>query len=221
MPKLFLYKAKNSNIVAILRRGKQRKEWQLIRWDIEMDNFQEGQWLMNKMIHPRYSSISPDGKYFFYHYWNHGQYSKDAVFSKIPNFTAEYYGTWNTYYQDCTFTNDNNGVVSLEDQFIKRKADTELELVLRKDINKDIILPTGYVGLRNHDKFLDAQGNTIVDNTLVGKCIDYKFDEYYEQYATFTDMKGRVITVKEGVLYADSNVLLDTTNNTFTAVDPV
>jgi hypothetical protein len=202
MPKLFLYKAKNSNIVAILRRDKQRKEWQLIRWDIEVDNFQEGQWLINKMIHPRYSSISPDGKYFFYHYWNHGQYSQDAVFSKIPNFTAEYYGTWNTYYQDCTFTNDNKGVVSFEDQFIKRNVDTKLELVLRKDTNTDIILPTGYVGLKN-------------DDTLAGKCNNY------EQHATFTDMKGRVITVKEGVLYANGIVLLDTTNNTFTAVGPV
>lgn len=201
MPKLFLYKAKNTNIVAILRRDKQRKEWQLIRWDIEMDNFQEGQWLINKMIHPRYSSISPDGKYFFYHYWNHGQYSQDAVFSKIPNFTAEYYGTWNTYYQDCTFTNDNKGVVSFEDQFIKRNVDTKLELVLRKDTNKDIIIPTGYVGLKN--------------DTLAGKCNNY------EQHATFTDMKGRVITVKEGVLYANGIMLLDTTNNTFIAVDPV
>ena len=107
MPKLFLYKAKDANIIAILRRGAKRKEWQLILWNIENDIFQEGQWLMNKMIHPRYCSISPNGKYFFYHYWNHGQYSEDAVYSKLPNFTAEYYGTWNTYYQDCSFTHDN------------------------------------------------------------------------------------------------------------------
>ena len=69
MPKLFLYKARDANVVAILRRSKKRYEWQLIKWiiDEENDKFEMGQWLVGKMIHPRYSSISPDGKYFWYH----------------------------------------------------------------------------------------------------------------------------------------------------------
>jgi hypothetical protein len=197
MPKLFLYKAKDADIIAILRRGEnKRKEWQLILWNTDNDTFQEGQWLMNKMIHPRYCSISPNGEYFFYHYWNHGQYSEDAVFSKLPNFTAEYYGTWNTYYQDCSFTYDNKGVVSLENQFVKRKLDTNLELVLRKEIDMNTIVPCGYIGIKE-DEFLQ-------DNIL-----------------TFVDTKGRNIKVKDGVLYDDDTVLLDTTNNTFAPVKPV
>jgi len=222
MPKLFMYKAKNADIVAILRRGDKRKTWQLIRWDITSDTFQEGQWLMNKMIHPRYSAISPDGKYFFYHYWENGQYSDDAVFSKIPNFTAEYYGTWNTYYQDCSFTNDGKGVYSLEKQFVKRNNNTELELVLRNNVDKDDIVLTGYVGTRDYySKFLTADGNMELDETLPKFSGDYKFDEYYEKHASFIDMKGRNITVKEGILYADGEILLDTTNNAFKPVEPI
>jgi hypothetical protein len=222
MVKLFMYKAKDANIVAILRRGKYRKEWQMIRWDIDNDTFQEGQWLMNKMIQPRYCSISPDGKYFFYHYWDRGQYSTDAVFSKIPNFTAEYYGEWNTYYNVCSFTNDNKGVVSLSDQFVKRNMNTMLELVLRKDIDKNDIIHIGYVGLRNHkNEFLKDNNMMEHDDSIDCPVYDYKFDEYYEKHATFTDVKGRIITINEGKLYADGNVILDTTNNSFVSVTPV
>jgi hypothetical protein len=217
-----MYKAKDANIVAILRRGKNRKEWQMIRWNIENDTFQEGQWLMNKMIAPRYCSISPDGKYFFYHYWDKGQYSTDAVFSKIPNFTAEYYGEWNTYYNVCSFTNNNIGVVSLSDQFVKRNPNTELQLVLHKDTDKNEIVHVGYLGLRNHNnEFLNDNNMMESDDSIDCPVYNYKFDEYYEKHATFTDIKGRIITIKDGKLYADDNIILDTTNNCFVSVGPV
>ena len=206
MTKLFLYKAKNANIIAILRRGVKRKEWQLILWNTLDDTFQEGQWLINKMIHPRYCSISPDGKYFFYHYWDRGQYSQDAVFSKLPNFTAEYYGTWNTYYEECSFTNDNKGVVSLDYQFSKRNSNTMLEVVLRKDIDKDSIIKCGYIGCLNSSVYDDIKVNDFSEKN---------------NYLTYIDMKDRVIKVKNGILYADDIILLDTTNNTFIQVKPI
>ena len=209
MPKLFLYKAKDNNIIAILRRGIKRKEWQLILWNTLDDTFREGQWLINKMIHPKYCSISPDGEYFFYHYWDRCKYSEDAVFSKLPNFTAEYYGTWNTYYPNCTFTDDNKGVIVYDDQFAKRRADTELELVLRNNINVNNLSNPSYIGFRNGNKFLNANGDMVEDNML---------KESYEKHASFIDMKGRVITIKDGILYANSEILLDTTNNTFKAM---
>jgi hypothetical protein len=59
------------------------------------------------------------------------------------------------------------------------------------------------------------------DDSIDYPVYDYKFDEYYEKHATFTDVKGRVITINEGKLYADGNVILDTTNNTFTAKEAI
>lgn len=203
MPKLFLYKAQNADVIAILRRGNSnRKEWQLILWNTANDTFQDGQWLMNKMIHPRYCSISPNGEYFSYHYWMGGRYSEDAGFSKLPNFTAEYYGTWNTYYTDFTFTHDNKGVVSLENQFGKRNPNTQLELVLRKNIDKSNIIECGYIGLKK-------------DNILV--------TEYSDETnsLSFIDTKGRNIKVKDGIIYLNDMILLDTTNNKFVPVEPI
>lgn len=223
MPKLFLYKARDANVVAILRRSKKRYEWQLIKWIIDEeknDKFEMGQWLVGKMIHPRYSSISPDGKYFWYHYWE-GAYGEDAVFSKLPNFTAEYYGRWNTYFQDCGFTEDGKGVMSLQDQFTKRRP-TDLELVLRKDIHPNSFLPIGYLGLENYNyEFLNEEGKFEKDTELDSKLIDYNFDDLYEKHATFVDCKGRTITIKDGILYADGEVLLDTTNHKFIPVKPI
>lgn len=218
MPKLFLYKAKNANIVAILRRSCKRSEWQLIKWNIETDTFEMGQWLKGKMIHPRYSAISPDGNYFFYHYWDRCQYSEDAVFSKLPNFTAEYYGKWNTYYSSCSFTEDSKGVISLPEQFQMRK-ETNLKLVLRNEADPEKIVSEGYIGKRNHkNEFLDSDGKMNLDDTL--KNTYEKFDEYYEKYATFIDCKGRSITIKEEILYANGEVLLDTTNHKFECIKP-
>lgn len=220
MPKLFLYKAKNANIVAILRRSCKRMEWQLIKWHIETDTFEMGQWLKGKMIHPIYSSISPDGNYFFYHYWEDHGYSEDAVFSKLPNFTADYYGTWNTYYENCSFTEDGKGVVSFPSQFQKKRP-TDLELVLRKDVDSLNIIKNGYIGTRNRDnEFLDSDGKMNTDDTLP-KLRDYKYNEYYEKHSSFVDFKGRVITIKDGILYADREILLDTSEHKFECVKPL
>lgn len=224
MVKLFLYKARDTNVVAILRRSKKRYEWQLIKWTIgeEKDNFEMGQWLIGKMIHPRYSSISPDGNYFWYHYWEGGNYGEDAVFSKLPNFTADYYGRWNTYFQDCGFTEDGKGVISLENQYNKRRY-TSLELVLRKDVHPDSILNSGYLGFRRseyNNEFLNAENKFETDDEVKSSTY-YDYDELYENHATFVDCKGRKITIKEGILYADEKVLLDTTEHKFEPVKPV
>lgn len=227
MPKLFLYKAKDANIVAILRRGgKKRREWQLIKWDIDTDNFQMGQWL-NKMVFPMYSSISPDGKYFSYVY----DYDQ-SVFSKLPNFTAEYYSRSSSLmWYDFNFSVDGRGIEKREGQYNKRNKDTELELVDYKEVNKEDYIPSGYIGARNPRNhkdwikgdvvFRNVNGENVLDESLGKDSVrDHKFDEYYEKYATFVDSKGRTITIKEGVLYADGEVLLDTTNHKFECVKP-
>lgn len=93
MGKLFLFKAQNANIVLIVRRGNKRKQWQLIKWDLETDQFTFGQWLLNKLLWVEGCSISPCGKYF---YWIYETYYPNFVthagISLIPNFTAIMYG---------------------------------------------------------------------------------------------------------------------------------
>ncbi len=99
--KLFLYKAAQANVVAILRRGPDRETWELIRWDLDTDTFTEGQWLLKKQMNGKYAAISPCGRYFAYHY---NIYTKESsachgVISALPNFTALYFnedhfGNW-------------------------------------------------------------------------------------------------------------------------------
>lgn len=225
MPKLFLYKAKDANVVAILRRGeKKRREWQLIKWDIDTDNFNMGQWL-TKMVFPMYSSISPDGNYFSYVY----DYN-EAVFSKLPNFTAEYYsGNSSLMWYDFNFSTDGRAIEKYEGQYLKRNQNTQLELADAKEVDRTEWLPSGYIGARNPRNsnnerlrgdtvFRNANGENVIDETLGKHAGNHKFDDYYEKYATFVDSRGRIITIKEGVLYADGEVLLDTTNNKFECV---
>jgi hypothetical protein len=90
-PKLFLYKARDAPIVAILRRGSVKTDWQLIRWNTETDEFTEGQWLTKAVMNGAYCSISPDGRYFAYHYSSlreENRWKSYAVVSEIPYFTA-------------------------------------------------------------------------------------------------------------------------------------
>jgi hypothetical protein len=229
MPKLFLYKAKDENVVAILRRGEyKRREWQLIKWDIDTDTFQMGQWLTKKMVFPMYSSISPDGKYFSYVY----DYD-EAVLSKLPNFTAEYYsGNSSFMWYDFNFSRDGRAIEKYQNQYLKRNQHTELELVYHKEVDRSEWLPSGYIGARNPRNnhrsdtvFRNVNGENIVDDMKQEESnsisCSTSFDDYYEKHATFVDSKGRTITIKKGILYADGEVLLDTTDHKFEQVLPI
>lgn len=88
--KIYLYKARDKNVVAILRRGLRRQDWALIRWNLEDNTFQRGQWLMGKRMNPTHLCISPDGKFFGYSYsvYGRGGYECYGVVSRIPEFTS-------------------------------------------------------------------------------------------------------------------------------------
>lgn len=187
--KLHLYKASQANKAVILRQGKQRKEWELILWDLDTDTFTEGQWLMNKMIDAKTAAISPNGLYFAYGYDTYGGedgWQSVGVASKLPNFTAEYFSgyTGGRIWYSPHF--DINGKL-VQSSYVKKNAATALETITWDELGRD------------KSKFADS---------------GYKGD-------SFTDPKGRVIKAVEGKLFADEELLYDTTNHVFHQVQPM
>lgn len=144
-PKLFLYKAQDAPIVVILRRGIKRTTWELIRWNLETDTFQEGQWLLHKHMNGRYCSLSPDGTYFSYHYDTYGksgEWTCHSVVSLVPNFTAlyfcvEHHGNW----EEIQFAED--GCIVFDSSRLEKKSDIDIPVVKWK---KGLaIAPSGYI----------------------------------------------------------------------------
>lgn len=193
-PKLYLYKASHANIVAILRKGKGRSEWELIKWDLDTDTFQDGQWLLRKQVDADSAAISPYGDYFAYGYDIYGlrDWESVGVVSKLPNFTAEYFAkftggrVWYSPRFDPInrlvnhYINQNN---NKEPFFEKRNLTTKLEEV--QLTQNHLYADPGYMG------------------------------------QSFTDPKGRRITSIEGKLFADGELIYDTTNHVFREVKPI
>ena len=173
-PKLYLYKARDTNIVAILRRGLQRDDWELIKWNLDTDTFTEGQWLTHKHMNGKYCAISPDGKYFAYHYKEYTKniYTAQAAISKLPNFTAIYYtdqfpGNWDSV----GFNTDNSVCVSPEKGWQLKTEDSELKI---NPVQEFI-----------HNGYIHSE--------------------------VWIDPKGRSITTEKGKLYANGQLIYDTT----------
>ena len=155
-PKLYLYKARDEPIVAILRRGLQRDEWELIKWDLDTDTFTEGQWLTHKQMNGKYCAISPNGKYFAYHYHEYTKqvWSASAVISKLPNFTAIYFtdkfpGNWDSV----GFNTDNSVCVAPEKGWELKIPDSDL-----KTSFVQTFIPNGYI---SSEVWIDTRGRSI------------------------------------------------------------
>jgi hypothetical protein len=188
-PKLFLHKARDAPIVAILRRS-DKTNWELIKWDIRTDTFTEGQWLLGKSMNGKYPLLSPDGQLFSYHYdiYHKGDWKCEGAVSLLPNFTALYFcgdhmGNW----EEIGFGED--GHLVFEPTRLLKRGDLELPI-------------------RKYDKNLPNMPRTHID-----------FEELDGHY--WLDPKGRKITTKDGILYADGKVLYDTTEHVFEARKPV
>jgi len=84
--KLYIYFGKSPYHVALVLR-RQGREWQMIRWDTDTDEFTEGQWLKHARINIADSRMSETGELFRccakYHSW-----TAYRTISKIPYFTA-------------------------------------------------------------------------------------------------------------------------------------
>ncbi len=187
--KLFLYKAAQANVVAILRSGPDRETWELIRWDLDTDTFTEGQWLLKKYMKGNNAAISPCGRYFAYHYDVYGyvkgkqNWACHGVVSALPNFTALYFnekhlGNW----EDIRFTQKGE----INGPPMVKKGNVEIPFVH----HTTPVIPSGYVS--GYTAGFIAETN-------------------------WTDPKGRVITTVDGKLLADGAVLYDTTDHVFIA----
>ncbi len=155
-PKLYLYKARDAPIVAILRRGLQRDEWELIKWDLETDTFTEGQWLTHKQMNGKYCAISPNGEYFAYIYNEYTKkvYSTKGVISKLPNFTAIYYTDRFPGYWDTVGFNTDNSVCVADEHYWQRKTqDSELKTSSCKEY-----VQSGYI---DSEVWIDPKGRSI------------------------------------------------------------
>lgn len=131
--KIFMYKAADAPIVAILLRGVKRTHWKLIRWDLDTDTFIEGQWLMNKSMNGAYASISPSGEYFSYSYSIYpktvgSEYECHCAVSKLPNFTALYFNKNHYLGYRLGFTADNK-IVYISDYTMEKKGAIDIPIV--------------------------------------------------------------------------------------------
>ena len=182
-PKLFLYKARDVPIVAILRRGSVKTDWQLIRWNTETDEFTEGQWLTKAVMNGAYCSISPDGRYFAYQYASlreENRWKSCAVVSEIPYFSA-------------TLITENH--VGMWDAIAFRKCG----LLMHTRAEKGFIMKRwNNIGI-----------SRVYDTSLIytGLC-----------KSTFTDMRGRSISVVDETICADGQIIYDTSGHVFQEV---
>lgn len=214
MTKLHLYKARDKNIVVILR-GYKKTEWEMIRWNLDNDTFTEGQWLRNKHLDPKSAAISPNGEYFVYGYDVYGQavgkgWQSVGVASKVPYFTADYFQEYTGGRIWFPYTHfDENG----------RLVDTGTTAKLFQSMSEPFEIVEQYK-LRNPGTTLEK----VNDFTLVKLNGQYKIHSsiarinsgYTQQ--SFTDPKGRLITSEEGKLFANGELLYDTTDHVFRCV---
>jgi hypothetical protein len=184
--KLFLYKAQDANTAVLLRRGIYKTDWEMIHWSMDTDEFTRGQWLCGATMNGAKQSISPDGRYFGYHYsdYRNGRYDCFGVVSRIPMFTASVFmpnfaGEWETI----EWTRDNTVVCNYTDWELRT---SEINVV--RKTKETPVIPGGYIDLQNR---------------------------------TWTDTRGRSISVDAGILLADGAILLDTTADKFREVSPV
>lgn len=180
MTKLFLYKARDTPIVAILRRDTIKTNWELIVWNTETDTFVRGQWLTKAIMNGAYNSISPDGRYFGYFYSSTREaYKSYAVVSEIPYFTASlitenHAGCWDA------LSFDTDGAV-IHTQATK-----------------------GFLKKRLCDLPISAHFN--------------ESNRYTGYVKSFTDSRGRTITVSDTAILANGEMIYDTKRHAFQSV---
>lgn len=186
IPKLWLYKASNAPIVAILRRDENR-DWLLIKWELETDTFTEGQWLRKKKINPHYCSISPNGKYFGYSYTDYHDLEAHIIISKIPYFTAEYYSNsaWGSYVY---FTKTGEFMSNIQ---LEKRGDEEITQI---PLNQDLI----------HESYV------IIDKQYKKEAESHMYNVKYD----FTYNKKK-ITVEDENIKVEDEIKYETTGKKF------
>ena len=88
--RLHLFFASDNDRAVILRQGPTR-QYRMILWNRDTDQFEDGQWIKNKIYVER-CALSPDGQHFLYFIldgkWNSDAMGSYSVLSKPPYWTA-------------------------------------------------------------------------------------------------------------------------------------
>ena len=202
--KIYLYKARDADVVAILRRGLRRQDWHLMKWtfesidlstlrvsrgltdsaDLSTLRVSRGQWLMGKWMTPANLCISPDGKFFGYNYsiYGKGGYECYGVVSRLPEFTAVAVGDdWPGAWDLVRFNADGSLSERMYDHQSWRLKGVAEDLKIEPRAGK--LAPTGFI--HPSDSWVDPLGRRItVDGYQIladGVCIldttDYVFEE--------------------------------------------
>ncbi len=177
MTKLFIFKVENVNVALIVRKETKNKKqnWQLIKWNMDTNEFTEGQWLLNKQLWINGCSISPNGLHFGYIYNTYQNINNNTHtgISYIPYFTALLYGNQGIgrYYpvkfdrltgqpiNNQGFQQVNNIVIDhINNNDYFEIADTGL-LQLPYNFNGNIISVDKYKLLINNNVIYDATNN--------------------------------------------------------------
>ena len=184
--KLFLYKAASANVVAILRRDtSDRDNWELIKWDLDTDRFTEGQWLLKK----------------------HMNGASSCAISPDGQLFGYHYEVYNRYVKGKRVL-ESVGVISKLPNF------TALYINKAWGFNWFSVMFDQDGSVIGYKEQWEKKGN--IDLHFVTGDIRRVASGYIETNENeWIDPKGRKITTKEGKLYADDQLLYDTTDHMF------
>src|SRR5580692_1395652 len=85
--RIWVLLAKNASVAVVFRRGPTRQV-QMIKWNLDEDSFEEGQWFKGR-IYERRCGLSPDGKYLIYFAATYKEPMRSwTAISKPPYFSA-------------------------------------------------------------------------------------------------------------------------------------
>ncbi len=124
--RLHLYFAADAHLAVILRQGPTR-QFRMILWNRETDDFEDGQWTKNK-VYPDRCDLSPDGRHFLYfmldgHWKSPGEGAYSAI-SKPPYWTAlALFPEGNTWGGGGVFIDAQHALASGGDDVIGRADD--------------------------------------------------------------------------------------------------
>ena len=199
VPKLFLYKAADAPVAVLLRRGVSRDQWELNRWDLETDTFTAGQWLLGKHLHGKDAALSPDGRFLAYQYdiYGSGGYQSHGSGGYQSHAAVSLVPNFTA-----VLHNPGNGG---HWDGVGFSADGSLASTLK----------SGWITPRG-----TPQG-TPAGFTLGQAPWTEKVASGYVENESWTDPRGRVITLNGAQVLVDGSLLYDTTDHVFEQRPPV
>jgi hypothetical protein len=179
---LKIFKAQNSPIALIIRKSNQGKSWQLIKWDLETDTFESGQWILNKQLFVDGCAISPNGEYF---YWIYNTYQNSDInthigISKIPYFTALMYGSGTSgRWSVCKFDSETYQPIAIEK--MESRNGGEIQFLEKGNGLPNGLMPSEWTDIKNRTITTDGY-KVFADGEEIYDCSNHQFEETIADY---------------------------------------